>query len=286
MRRAVRQQSMAVLPPPSTSTRLPIAVVCSKATLDNQSMPRRCSPRASSRPGRFRPLPRGAPVPTNTASYFFSSTSFRLSTWVLKCVFTPMLEDVVHFLVQHRQRQAERRYLAAHHAAAGELVVVDVDAVTQRREVAGHGERGRTSADQRNTLAVFRLGTFGMRSVISILVVGGDALEAADRHRLLLHPAAPTGGFAGSVAGAPENARKHVGVPVDHVGVGVALRGDQADVLRHRRVRRTGVLAVDYLVEILGIVDVGGFQGLFTVIVVGFIRRRNTCRSTAISHSS
>jgi hypothetical protein len=45
----VRQQSMAVLPPPSTSTRLPILSVCSKATLASQSIPMwTCLPASSS----------------------------------------------------------------------------------------------------------------------------------------------------------------------------------------------------------------------------------------------
>ena len=39
MRFEVRQQSMAVLPPPSTMTRLPILVVWPKDTEDSQSMP-------------------------------------------------------------------------------------------------------------------------------------------------------------------------------------------------------------------------------------------------------
>ena len=38
-RLALRQQSIAVLPPPSTTTRLPIFVVCPNDTLESQSMP-------------------------------------------------------------------------------------------------------------------------------------------------------------------------------------------------------------------------------------------------------
>ena len=40
IRRDVLQQSIAVLPPPRTRTRLPILRVCSNATLDSQSMPK------------------------------------------------------------------------------------------------------------------------------------------------------------------------------------------------------------------------------------------------------
>ncbi|MNC84726.1 hypothetical protein D3C83_02890 [compost metagenome] len=64
----VRQQSIAVLPPPSTITRLPILLTCSKDTLDSQSMPIWMLAAASLRPGMSRSRPRGAPLPTKTAS--------------------------------------------------------------------------------------------------------------------------------------------------------------------------------------------------------------------------
>jgi hypothetical protein len=67
-RREVRQQSMAVLPPPSTMTRLPILSMCSNETLESQSMPIWMLAPASFCPGKPRSRPRGAPVPTNTAS--------------------------------------------------------------------------------------------------------------------------------------------------------------------------------------------------------------------------
>ena len=47
----VRQQSMAVLPPPSTMTRLPIFVVWPKDTDDSQSMPMWMLAAPSLRPG-------------------------------------------------------------------------------------------------------------------------------------------------------------------------------------------------------------------------------------------
>ena len=92
------------------------------------------------------------------------------------------------------------------------------------------------------------------------LVVGGDALEAADGHRLFLDPAAAAGRLARAVAGAAQDAREDVGLPVDHVGVGVAPGGDQADVFGNRRMRRAGPLAIDDLVEVVGILDVGRLQ--------------------------
>ena len=67
-RRAVRQQSIAVLPPPSTITRLPTLVMWPNETDDSQSRPIWMLAAASLRPGTSRSRPRGAPEPTNTAS--------------------------------------------------------------------------------------------------------------------------------------------------------------------------------------------------------------------------
>ena len=102
----------------------------------------------------------------------------------------------------------------------------------------------------------------GLRQAVAdvVLEVGGDALEPADRDRLLLDAAAPAGRLAGPVAGAPENAREHVRLPVDHVGVAVAARRDQPDVFGNRRVRRAGPLAIDDFVEVVRGRNVGRFH--------------------------
>ena len=68
MRCEVRQQSMAVLPPPSTMTLLPIFVVWPKDTDESQSMPMWMFFAPSLRPGMSRSRPRGAPEPTKMAS--------------------------------------------------------------------------------------------------------------------------------------------------------------------------------------------------------------------------
>ena len=60
----VRQQSIAVLPPPMTMTLPEIEWVWPKATLPSQSMPMEMWSSTSWRPGRSRSRPRGAPVPT------------------------------------------------------------------------------------------------------------------------------------------------------------------------------------------------------------------------------
>ncbi len=60
----VRQQSMAVLPPPMTMTLPEMEWVWPKATLPSQSMPMEMCASTCWRPGRFKSRPRGAPVPT------------------------------------------------------------------------------------------------------------------------------------------------------------------------------------------------------------------------------
>ena len=171
-------------------------------------------------------------------------------------------DDVADLLVDDRFGQAEARDLAADHAAAACLAVMDDNVVAERGKVAGDGERGGSGADQGDALAVSR--RWRLRQAVADvgLVVGGDALQPADRDRLVLDPDAAAGRLARPVAGPPENPGKDVGGPVDHVGVAVAAGGDQADVFRHRRVGRAGPLAVDHLVKIVGLARVGGLHAL------------------------
>src|SRR5258706_1695388 len=91
--------------------------------------------------------------------------------------------------------------------------------------------------------------------------VGGHPFEPANGHGFVsLQPPAPAGGLAGTVTGAPQDAGKDVGLPVQHVGVGVAPLGNHPDILRHVRVRRAGPLAIDNLMEVIGISGIGGFH--------------------------
>ena len=115
-------------------------------------------------------------------------------------------------------------------------------------------------------LPFLRAGFFGRRSRDVFLVVGGDALQAADRDRLgllalvFLHAAAAARGLARTVAGAPEDAGEDVRFPVDHVRIAVAALRDQADVFGNRRVGGTRPLAIDHLVEVVGMTDIGRLQ--------------------------
>ena len=170
------------------------------------------------------------------------------------------IEDVVALLVDHGLGQAELGDLRAHHAAGLRVLVEHHAVVAERSEVTRDGERGRAAAHERDALAVLDGGGLGQAVADVVLVVGGDALEAADRHRLVLDAHAPARRFARTVAGAAEDSREHVGLPIDHVGVAVAAFRDQPDVLRDRRVRRTRPLTIHHLVEIVRVRNVGKFH--------------------------
>ena len=148
----------------------------------------------------------------------------------------------------------------AHHAAALGVAVEQHAVIAERDEVARDGQRGRAGADQRDALAVLLCRCLRQIAADVALVVGGDALQPADRDGLRLDPAAAAGRLAGPVAGAPQNPGEDVGFPVDRPGLAESAGGDQADVFRHRRVRRAGPLAIDNLVEVVWITDVGRVQ--------------------------
>ena len=80
--------------------------------------------------------------------------------------------------------------------------------------------------------------------------------------RAFLDPAAPACRFARTIAGAAENAREDIRLPVDHVGVAIAARRDQADVFGDWSMGRTGPLTIDDFVEIVGVRDIRRVQTL------------------------
>ena len=109
----------------------------------------------------------------------------------------------------------------------------------------------RTGADAGDALAVLQLWDLRQPVADVVAMIRGDALQPADRDRLLLDAAAPAGRLAGPVADAPEDRREHVRLAIHHVGVGeVALR-DEADVFRDVGVGGTGPLAIDDAMEVV-----------------------------------
>ncbi len=174
--------------------------------------------------------------------------------------FDAEVEDVIALLVDDGFGQAEARDLRADHAARVRILIEYDTVIAERGEVARDRERGGAAAHERDTLAVLHRRRLGEAIADVVLEVGGDAFEAADRHRLVLHTHASAGRLAGPVAGASENSGKDVGFPVDHVGVAIAARRDQADIFGHRRVRRTCPLTIHDLMEVVRPRNVGRFH--------------------------
>ena len=169
------------------------------------------------------------------------------------------IENVIGFLVDHGIRQPEFRNLRSHHSARLGVGIEHGAVIAERREVAGHRERGGAAADDRNTLAVFR-GRPRHAVFDVVLEVGGDALQPADRDRSVLDAAAAARGLARTIAGASENPRKHVGPPIDHVGVAIAALSNQPDVFWNWRMRGASPLAVDNFMKVVRCRDISRFH--------------------------
>jgi len=71
---------------------------------------------------------------------------------------------------------------------------------------------------------------------------------------------AAAGRLAWPITRAPQNSGKHVGVPVDHVGIAVAARRDQPDVFRNGGMGGARPLTIYNLVEVARLLNICGFQ--------------------------
>src|SRR4051812_9616752 len=119
-------------------------------------------------------------------------------------------QDVIDFLIEDALGQAERRDLRQHKSTAFELLVKEMDFVTERREIASDGQTRRTGTDEGNLLAVwFKRALRHVRQRI-VAIVGGDAFESADRDGLFVNAASPACWFTRTVAGAAQDPREHV----------------------------------------------------------------------------
>ena len=170
-------------------------------------------------------------------------------------------QNITNLLIQNGLRKPESRDLAAHHAAAFGVFVVQVDGIPQRRQVARNGKRCRSATHQSNGFAVGGKRTFGHVRNNFAFVVGSHTFQAANGNGFIFHTSAAAGRFARPVARSAQNTGKNVGFPVHQISFRVPLGGNQTDVFGHGRMGRTCVLAVDYFVEIFRIFDVGRFHG-------------------------
>jgi hypothetical protein len=91
-------------------------------------------------------------------------------------------------------------------------------------------------------------------------MIGGDALQAADRNRLRFDAPATARRLARSVADAAENAGKDIGLTVDQVGLRELSLRDEPNVFGNVGVGRAGPLAVDYAMIIIRISGIGRFH--------------------------
>ena len=73
----------------------------------------------------------------------------------------PHVDDDIDFLVEDLFRQTKGGHLGADEAAGLFLIVVEVDLVAKRQQVAGDGQRGRATADQGDFFTVFFTGDLG-----------------------------------------------------------------------------------------------------------------------------
>ena len=89
-----------------------------------------------------------------------------------------------------------------------------------------------------------------------ILVVSGNAFQTTYSHRLFFHPSSPASRLTGPVTSSSEDAREHVGLPVDHVWFRVFSFSDKSNIFWDRGMCRARILTIDYLMEILGILNI------------------------------
>ena len=175
-RRDERQQSIAVLPPPSTITRLPILSMWPNETLESQSMPIWMFLAASCAAGNVEIAAARRAAADEDRVKIFGQQRLQAVDMLAADELDAEIEDVIAFLVDHDFGQAEFRNLRAHHAA-GFRVLVEHDAfVAHRGEVPRHRKRGGAAAHERNPLAVLDGGGLGQARADIVLEVGRHPL--------------------------------------------------------------------------------------------------------------
>ena len=161
------------------------------------------------------------------------------------------VHDVADFFVEHFFGEAEGGDVDAHQAARARPFFEDGALVPQRHQVVRHGEGGRTGADEGHLLAVLRSRSFRDAIGDVVLVIGGHALQAADRDGLAVDASTPARRLARTVAGAAQDAREHVRLAIQDVGIVELAVRDHPDVFRNVGVRGARPLTVDDLMVVI-----------------------------------
>ena len=96
-------------------------------------------------------------------------------------------------------------------------------------------------------------GIVGSRSRDVVLVIGGDALQPADRDGLAVDAAAAAGRLTRPIARPAQDAGKDVRLAIEDVGIVKPALRDHPDVFRDVGMRGAGPLAVDDLMVVVRI---------------------------------
>src|ERR1700722_8601522 len=168
------------------------------------------------------------------------------------------VEDLVDLVHENAFGQAEGGNVGAHQSAGPVVLFEEDNFVAQRHQVVRDRERGRSRADTCDALSVFLAGDLGKTIGDVVAQIGRHALQAANGDGLAIHAATAAGRLARAIAGAAENRREHVRLPVEHVGIGIAALRDEANVFGNVSVGRTGPLTVHNFVEVVRVADVRG----------------------------
>ena len=109
-------------------------------------------------------------------------------------------------------------------------------------------------------LPFFCFGARGSTARHVVAMIGGDALQAADRDRLCFDASAAARRLARAIADAAENAGKDVRLTVDQVGLRELSLRDEPDVFGNVGMGRAGPLAIDYAMIVVRISSIGRFH--------------------------
>ena len=170
------------------------------------------------------------------------------------------IRDLGDFLVQHGLWQAERGDIGAHQAAGDGGCLEYDDFIAQRHKIIRHRQRRAARTDAGDTPAVLELRHRRQERGDIVAQIGGNPLESADGDGLLLDATPPASRLAGTIAYATEDSREDIRVAIHHVGLGESAFSDQADVFRDIGVGRTGPLAINDSMIVVGIRSISWFH--------------------------
>ena len=91
-------------------------------------------------------------------------------------------------------------------------------------------------------------------------MIGGDALQAADRDRFCFYPATATRRLAWAIAYPTENARKYVRLAIDEIGLAKFSLRDEPNIFGNVGVGWTSPLAIDDTMKVIRISSIGRFH--------------------------